>query len=235
MASFRYKALGADSRPVSGVLEADSERQARARLRSQGMKPMTVTVTSAANDASGGQSLWWRPRRLSVAQLSLITRQLASLVQSGMPLDEALQISARQSRQIKVKGILSQVRSRVVEGHSLAQAMSEHPAAFDRMYCAMVRAGESAGYLGPVLERLAEYTETGQQARQKLSTAMIYPLALLSVSLMVVALLMTFVVPRLVTMFATSGRDLPGLTQALINVSEFMGSPWALLLLCAIA
>ena len=235
MASFRYKALGADSKPVSGVLEADSERQARARLRSQGMKPMTVTVTSAANDASGGQSLWWRPRRLSVAQLSLITRQLASLVQSGMPLDEALQISARQSRQIKVKGILSQVRSRVVEGHSLAQAMSEHPAAFDRMYCAMVRAGESAGYLGPVLERLAEYTETGQQARQKLSTAMIYPLALLSVSLMVVALLMTFVVPRLVTMFATSGRDLPGLTQALINVSEFMGSPWALLLLCAIA
>ena len=232
MASFRYQALDENGKTVSGVQEADSERQVRTQLRARRLKPLEVTAV-AATVADGGTFLnWVKPRhKLSVAQLSLISRQLASLVQSGLPLDEALQISARQSRNMRVKGILSQVRSRVMEGQTLAQSMAEHPVAFDRMYCAMVRAGESAGFLGQVLERLAEYTESGQQSRQKLQMALIYPLVLLGVSLLVVVLLMTFVVPRLVSMFATSNRELPGLTKALIVSSDFLSSVWALVLL----
>jgi len=238
MASFRYHALDEKGKSVSGVQEADSERQVRTQLRAQRLKPLDVTAATASASATEGGSFlnWLKPRRkLSVAQLSLISRQLASLVQSGLPLDEALQISARQSRNMQVKGILSQVRSRVMEGQTLAQAMAEHPGAFDRMYCAMVRAGESAGFLGQVMERLAEYTESGQQSRQKLQMALIYPLVLLGVSLMVVVLLMTFVVPRLVSMFATSSRELPGLTRALIASSDFFSSIWALVLLGGMA
>ena len=234
MPSFTYQALDADGKRVTGVMEGDGERQVRSQLRAQKLKPLAVSAGRAPASAAGLASLFQRRRRVSVAELSLISRQLASLIQSGLPLDEALQISVRQSRSIRVKTVLSQVRSRVLEGHTLAQAMGEHPAAFDRMYCAMVRAGESAGYLGEVMERLAEYTENGQQSRQKLQMALIYPLALLGVSMLVVTLLMTFVVPRLVSMFASSNRELPGLTRALIAVSDFMGSIWALLLLSAI-
>lgn len=232
MAAFRYTALDAYGKRSQGLLEADSERQLRQQLRARQLKPLTVeAAASVASPASVGFRLsGWRPAsRLSVAQLSLISRQLASLVQSGLPLDEALQICVRQSRQPRVSGMLSQIRARVMEGQTLAQAMGEHPAAFDRMYCAMVRAGESAGFLGVVLERLAEYTERSQQARQKIKMAMIYPLVLMGVSLAVVGLLMTFVVPRLVGMFASSNRELPMLTQLLISFSEFFSSVWALL------
>lgn len=238
MGAFRYQAIDAEGKRVNGVMESDSERQVRARLRDQRLRPLDVVAANDTGHSSAGvgffASFAIRTRRLPVAELSLISRQLASLVQSGLPLDEALQICARQSRRLRVKTLLSQVRSRVMEGNTLAQAMAEHPGAFDRMYCAMVRAGESAGYLGEVLERLAEYTENGQQTRQKLQMALMYPLVLLGVSVLVVALLMTFVVPRLVSMFATSSRDLPMLTKMLIASSDFMGSVWALLLVAVL-
>lgn len=238
MGAFRYQAIDAEGKRVNGVMESDSERQVRARLRDQRLRPLDVVAANDTGHSSAGvgffASFSIRTRRLPVAELSLISRQLASLVQSGLPLDEALQICARQSRRLRVKTLLSQVRSRVMEGNTLAQAMAEHPGAFDRMYCAMVRAGESAGYLGEVLERLAEYTENGQQTRQKLQMALMYPFVLLGVSVLVVALLMTFVVPRLVSMFATSSRDLPMLTKMLIASSDFMGSVWALLLVAVL-
>jgi general secretion pathway protein F len=234
MSALRYKALDAQGRTVTGVMEADDERQLRQRLRQQNLKPLTVTVASGLESGSGLRQLFKPRRRLSVNQLSLLTRQLASLIRSGLPVDEVLRLTAEQSRGDHLKGLLAQVRSRVMEGHSLAQAMSEHPGAFDRMYCAMVRAGESAGFLGEVLERLALHTESSQQTRQKLQTAMIYPLVLMGVSISVVVLLMTFVVPRLVSMFASSNRELPVLTQLLISVSDFFRSGWAVLLLCVI-
>lgn len=232
MAAFKYKGLDHNGKAVRGLVESDSERQARSLLRARGLKLLQLSQSGNHSSASFSVTDWIRPaRRLSVAQLSLLSRQMASLVQSGLPLDEVLQICARQSRDGRLQAILSQVRSRVMEGHSLAQALGEHPAAFDRMYCAMVKAGESAGYLGAVLQRLAEYTESAQQARQKIRLAMIYPLILLGVSLGVVMVLMVLVVPRLVEMFSSSNRELPLLTRALIQVSDFLSSPWALLLL----
>jgi len=111
--------------------------------------------------------------------LSLVTRQLATLVQSGLPLDEVLASTAKQARKPGVKTIVLQVRSRVLEGLSLAQAMAELPKVFDNLYRAMVRAGESSGYLGPVLEQLADYTERGQEAKQQLKMAMVYPAIML--------------------------------------------------------
>lgn len=237
MAAFNYRALNPAGKTVKGVLEGDSERQVRIQLRAQQLKPLAVRSVAqkqAATGASGKRSLFGGSKRLSAKDLSLVTRQLASLVQSGLPLDEALQVAARQSRRENIKGLLLQVRSRVVEGRSLAQALGEHPKAFDHMYRAMVRAGESAGFLGQVLERLADYTESSQHTKQRLQMAMVYPLVLLGVSTTVIGILMAFVVPDLIAIFENSDRALPMLTRILIASSHFVSSWWGLVTLVAL-
>lgn len=230
MAAFSYSALNPAGKTVKGVLEGDSERQIRGQLRSQQLKPLMVrsVAQKEAVEASSNRGFLSRSKRLSSKELSLITRQLASLVQSGLPLDETLQVAARQSRKESIKGLLLQVRSRVVEGRSLAQALSEHPKSFDHMYRAMVRAGESAGFLGQILERLADYTESSQHTKQRLQMAMVYPLVLLGVSVSVIGILMAFVVPDLIGIFENSDRELPMLTNILIAVSDFVSSWWGL-------
>jgi general secretion pathway protein F len=219
--AYRYRALNTTGKLVKGVLEGDSERQIRAQLRGQDLRPVEVAV---ANKAESGQSSW-RPSimlsRVSVGDLALITRQLATLVEANLPLDEALQAAAEQSRSSGIKGMLLQVRSRVAEGHTLAYAMGEFPRVFNEMYRAMVNAGEHAGYLGPVLQQLADYTEQRQYTGQKLKMAMIYPFILVGVAIAVVLLLLIFVVPELVGIFAHSHRELPALTRGLIATSDF--------------
>ncbi|GAB1258617.1 GspF family T2SS innner membrane protein variant XcpS [Aurantivibrio plasticivorans] len=239
MGAFSYKALDTAGKTVKGMVEGDSERQVRSQLRSQKLKPLTVksvsgSVKENAANSTAKVSLFQRSARLSSKDLSLITRQLASLVQSGLPLDETLQVAAKQARKESIKALLLQVRSKVLEGRSLAQALGEHPRAFDHMYRAMVRAGESAGFLGKVLERLAEYTENSQHTKQKLQMAMIYPFVLLGVSFAVVTALMIFVVPKLVGMFEHSNKSLPAITEILIALSNFVGSYWGALTLAAI-
>ena len=166
MTAYRYRALNSDGKLTRGVLEADSERQVRANLRTQQLRPLEV---SEANRQFSGPSLGklFQPR-VSSAELTLVTRQLATLVQSNMPLDECLQAVAQQTSKARLKGLLLQVRSRFAEGHALAYALAEFPNVFNEMYCAMVRAGEHAGFLGPVLEQLADYNEQRQYTQQKL-------------------------------------------------------------------
>lgn len=163
----------------------------------------------------------------------MLTRQLSTLVLSSLPLDEALQAAAQQSRSSRIKGMLLQVRSRVSEGHTLAYAMAEFPLVFNEMYRAMVAAGEHSGHLGPVLEQLADYTEQRQYTSQKLKMAMIYPFILVGVAIAVVVALMIFVVPELIGIFAHSSRELPLLTRALIVSSDFFRE-WGIWLLLGI-
>ena len=221
MTAYRYQALNSAGKLVKGVLEGDSERQVRSQLRGQDMRPVEV---AAANRAESGKPSWDLSlyfSRISVSDLALITRQLATLVEANLPLDEALQAAAEQSRSSRIKGMLLQVRSRVAEGHTLAYAMGEFPSVFNEMYRAMVNAGEHAGYLGPVLQQLADYTEQRQYTGQKLKMAMIYPFILIGVAVAVVLLLLIFVVPELVGIFAHSNRELPALTRGLIATSDF--------------
>ena len=222
MTAYRYQALNSAGKLIKGVLEGDSERQVRSQLRGQDMRP--VEVAQANNTAESGKPGWDLSlyfSRVSVGDLALITRQLATLVEANLPLDEALQAAAEQSRSSRIKGMLLQVRSRVAEGHTLAYAMSEFPSVFNEMYRAMVNAGEHAGYLGPVLQQLADYTEQRQYTGQKLKMAMIYPFILVGVAIAVVLLLLIFVVPELVGIFAHSNRELPALTRGLIATSDF--------------
>lgn len=236
MSAFSYQALNAKGKTVKGVVEGDNERQVRAQLRQQGLRPLEVrsSVKKAPSGKAGAKPAQDGLKgllsgfgssngiKLNVKDTSLVTRQLASLIQSGLPLDEVLHACANQSRKPQIKAMILQVRSRVLEGLSLNQAMAEHPRTFDELYRAMVKAGEGAGFLGPVLEQLAEYTENSQETSQKVKGAMTYPLILFVVSVGVVIALMAFVVPNLVGLFENQKAELPFSTKLLIGMSDFI-------------
>lgn len=223
MPAYRYKALNADGKLVKGMLEGDSPRAVRSQLRSRQLKPVDVIEAgNARSQAPSGRRWSWFSPRLGAAELSLLTRQLATLVASALPIDECLKAAAEQSRKSSTKALLLQVRSKVSEGYTLANAMSLFPQAFGDMYRAMVHAGEQAGQLAPVLEQLADYTESRQITAQKLKMALIYPFVLVGVAIAVVTALMVFVVPELVGIFAHTDKALPPLTVALITLSDFL-------------
>lgn len=229
MAAFSYKALDDNGRVLTGIIDGESERQVRNQLRSKYLKPIEVQEAGDEKEQSLVRQIF--SPRISQSDLSLFTRQIATLVKSDVPLDEALAATAAQSRKSRVKSLVLQIRNSVVGGHSLGTSLGEFPRSFNDMYCAMVRAGESAGFLGQVLEQLAEYIENRQFAQQKLKMALIYPLALMAVAIIVIALLMIFVMPELVSLFDHTNAELPALTRALITLSDFMVDFWWLVLL----
>ncbi|WP_101757515.1 type II secretion system inner membrane protein GspF [Oceanicoccus sp. KOV_DT_Chl] len=234
MSAFSYKALDAKGKMVKGLLEGDSERQVRSQLRSRQLKPVSVTESNEksakANDKNTPFYANWFKPRISQSDLALVTRQLATLVQSNMPLDEALTATAQQARKPRIKSLILQVRARVLEGHSLAYGLGDFPLVFNEMYCSMVKAGEHAGFLGTVLEQLADYTESSQYTQQKLKGAMIYPIILVVLSVGVIGILMVFVVPDLVGMFKHTNQKLPVLTQMVIATSDFFTEKWWLVI-----
>ena len=233
MAAFAYKAIAANGRNKSGVLEGDNARQIRQQLREKGMVPLEVeqVAEKSAKQSSSGFQLF-RPR-ISASDLSLLTRQLATLVESALPIEEALLAVAEQSEKPRHKNMMMAVRSRVVEGYTLADALSEFPSVFDDLYRAMVAAGEKSGHLDTVLNRLADYTERRQQTRSQVIQALIYPAIMMFFALMIVVVLLTVVVPKIVGQFDHMGQDLPTITTVLIAISEWMQN-YGLYLLIAV-
>ena len=216
MPTFDYRADDARGRPCKGRLEADSPRHARQLMRERGLWPRTLREVGAGDGANP------QPRggRLKAAELALLTLQLSTLVQAGLPLEEALEAVAKQSARRRVAGLLSAVRSRVMEGHALATALGQFPKAFPELFRATVAAGERSGHLGHVLEQLAAYTQARQASRQKIQMALVYPLILMLASVAIVGFLLGYVVPDVVKIFVDSGQPLPWLTRALIGVSD---------------
>jgi len=228
MSAFEYKALDGSGQQHKGVLEADTPRQIRQQLRDKGWTPLAV-VEVQQREAKQRKSFSLFKTGLSPADLSLITRQLATLVHSGTPIDEALQAVSRQSEKPRLGNMLLAVRSKVKEGHSLAAAMADFPHAFDDLYRATVDAGEQSGHLDAVLERLADYTENRHALRQKFQLALIYPVLIAIVAVVVVVGLVAFVVPKVVAVFEGMGQELPLLTRGLISLSDFLQNNWILL------
>lgn len=235
MAAFEYLALDARGKQKKGVLEGDTPRQVRQALREQSLTPMSVEqIATRGKSQNSAPSLGLR-RSLSGSELSLVTRQLATLVQAGLPLEEALEAIGDQSEHPRTKSIVLGVRARVREGYSLAGSLAEFPQAFPAMFRATIDAGEQSGKLDGVLERLADYTENRQNLSQKARSALIYPVLLVIMSIVVVAFMLSYVVPKVVSVFTSTGAELPWLTQALIAASEFVQSYWWLLLAGSIA
>ncbi len=220
MGAFEYTAVDAGGKERKGILEGDTARQVRQLLRERQLLPLTVTEV-AEREASRQQSFTLRPT-MSANDLALVTRQLATLVQSSLPLEEALLAVSEQTESPRVKSVLIGVRSKVMEGHTLADGFADFPKAFPEIYRATVSAGEQSGHLDAVLERLADYTEGRQVLRQKIQHAMIYPVVLTALALLIVSGMLVYVVPKVVGVFSNTGRELPGLTVFLIALSDFM-------------
>ncbi len=231
MAAFEYLALDPSGREKKGVLEGDTARQVRQQLRDKGWMPLDVEESSERESSTRRQSRIRIRRGVSATDLALITRQLATLVRAGLPLEETLQAAAQQTEKSRLKSMLLAVRSRVMEGHTLATGLGDFSHVFPELYRTTVSAGEQSGHLDVVLERLADYTETRQQMQSKIQLALFYPALLTLVAIAVVIGLMTYVVPQVVQVFETIGQELPGLTRTLIAVSDVLRNYGILMLL----
>lgn len=223
MAAYEYSALDARGKSLKGLIEGDTQRQVRQTLRERGLTPLEIReVAEKAGGAKLGGFKLSRGGNFNPTELSLFTRQLSTLTRSGLPLDEALTAVSQQSESKRVQRITLGVRARVIEGNTLARAMTEFPGAFPPLFRATVEAGESAGKLDKVLDRLAEYADRSQAMRGKVMLATFYPAILTLVAIGVVTLLMTYVVPKVVGVFDSIGADLPPLTTGLIAFSSFL-------------
>lgn len=223
MGAFEYTALDAAGRERKGVLEGDAPRQIRQQLRDKGLSPLSVIEVRQREQQQVGQGrrrLF--ERGISATDLALITRQFATLARSGLPLEEALRVVSQQTEKPRLRSMLMGVRSRVMEGHSLATALEDFPHIFPELFRTTVGAGEHSGHLDVVLERLADYTEGRQVLKQRVSLALIYPVLMLIVAITVVTALLAYVVPQVVEVFSNTGQQLPILTRALIATSDFI-------------
>ncbi len=223
MPAFDFVGVDARGKRQKGTIDADSQRHARQLLRDKGWVPMEIEpAREKPGQGSAAAGLGFLRAGLGAQDLALITRQLATLVQAGLTLDDALRSVAQQSEKPAVRRLLTAVRARVVEGYSLAQSLAEFPQAFPALYRATVAAGERAGHLDLVLSRLADYTESRHETRRKVQGALIYPAILTVLSLLIVIGLLTYVVPDIVKVFDDRGQDLPMITRLLIATSDFL-------------
>ena len=231
MGAYEYTALDAAGREKKGVLEGDTAKHVRQLLRERELLP--VTATEAARAEARRQRTFGIARGASATDLALLTRQLATLSKAGLPLEEALLAVSQQTEKPRVQSILLGVRSRVMEGHTLASGFAEFPRVFPEIYRATVSAGEQSGHLDEVLERLADYTEGRELTRQKVLGAMLYPIVLTVMCFGIVTGLLVYVVPKVIEVFDTGKAQLPLMTRILIGVSDFLQT-WGLWLLAGL-
>jgi len=218
MSAFEYQAIDVDGKTQKGLIEADTAKQARQQLRGMSLMPVEIGEVSRSSSKSRSGT---RRDKINVTTVALITRQLATLIGAGQPLESAYLTVSKQAAKAQVKRVLLAVRSRVLEGHPLSEALADFPKIFDTMYCASVHAGEQSGLLDLVMERLADYLEAKQALQQKTTLALVYPILLSVVAIGLVSVLLIFVVPQIVQVFDGFDQELPKITQILIAISEF--------------
>lgn len=220
MGAFRFEAVDAAGGVERGVLQADSARQCRSRIRARGLVPVAVeavTVTDAGRPDAG-------TRPWPAGELAFVTRQLAVLLDAAVPVEQALTTLFEQAQRPHTRDVIAQVRAAVLEGHSLEKALETFPRIFPEVYRALVAAGEASGDLGAVLDRLADHLETRQALRAKVTGALLYPAVLGVVALAAVVLVLVHVVPQVTGVFEGARQPLPWITRALIGTSDVLRS-----------
>ena len=230
MAAFEYVVLDAKGKQNKGVMEADSARQLRQMLRDQGMMPLEVAPASQRQKQSKQSLSFDFSRRLSALDRVLFTRQLATLIASSLPIEEALAAVAQQTEKQHVSSLIMGIRSKVLEGHSLAASLREYPTSFPDLYCSSVAAGEQSGYLDRVLDNLADYLDRQFESTRNVEMALFYPVALLIFAFGVVGALMVYVVPDMIGVIQDTGQSLPWFTVLLIGMTDWLRDYWWLLL-----
>jgi len=222
MAAFEYQALDPKGHSVKGVLEGDAERQVRATLREKGLTPLRVDVIDRRADAKHSRWSFSIRRGISSSELALITRQFSTLIHASLTIEQCLNALIEQVESARARAVLAGVRTRVLEGQSLARGLGMFPESFPDIYRSMVDAGEQSGRLDEVLSRLADYTENRQNLQQKVLLAFIYPALVTLVASAVVIGLLVYVVPQVTRVFENTGQALPLITVVLISISDFV-------------
>ena len=225
MEAFRYQALDASGRMVSGVAQADTARQVRMELRAKGLLPSAVEPVQARTKA---KEAW--ARGISSAELGLVTRQLATLLESGLTIEHSLNALIESSTEPLTREVLTGVKTEVTAGLSFARALGAYQRSFPDFYQALVSGGEESGALPTVLQHLADYLDSRQALKQKTGLALLYPVLVTIVAIGIVAGLLIYVVPQVVQVFQQSRQSLPLLTRALISLSDFLRTTWPYLL-----
>ncbi len=220
MPAFRYEAVNATGATSKGVLQADSPRAARSDLRARGLVPLAVDVI--AGDAEASRRSFSFGDKLSTIELALFTRQLASLLESNLPLEQAFDALMEQAERPYLRDLIASIRAEVMSGSSLSDALARHPRDFADIYRALVASGEQIGQLAGVLSRLADYVERRNALVQKVRLAFTYPAIVTIVAFAIVIFLLTYVVPQIVSVFANTKQQLPFLTRAMLAISDFV-------------
>jgi general secretion pathway protein F len=224
MGAFEFVALDKHGKESKGLLEGDTPKHVRQLLRERELLP--VKVSEVAQKESKRQASFSLRRGLSASELAMLTRQLATLSQAGLPLEEALLAVSQQNENPRAQRILLGVRSRVMEGHSLADGLADFPQAFPELYQATVAAGEQSGHLDAVRDRLADFTESRQILQQQVRNALIYPIALVVTAVAIISFMLAYVVPKVVYIFENYDQQLPLLTRIMIGASDFIRDYW---------
>lgn len=219
MSAFQYVAIDAKGAKQKGIIEADNPKHARQLLRAKNLVPIEMHSAQPKTERSATGRIS-RKQSMSSKELALMTRQLATLIAAGLPIEEVLGAVAEQTEKPRTKSLILSVRSKVLEGHALASAMRDYPHAFSALYCSTVSAGEKSGHLEIVLQRLADYTEQQFHMRQKIQQALIYPSLMVLVSIGIVGFLLEYVVPKMISVYSNIGQALPAMTQVLIALSN---------------
>ncbi|AME23421.1 MULTISPECIES: type II secretion system inner membrane protein GspF [Burkholderiaceae] len=234
MPAFRFEAIDQAGKSQTGVLDADSARSARSQLRTQGLTPLVVEAAGSRTRGERKQRLSLG-KRLSQREQAILTRQLASLLIAGLPLGETLSVLTEQSERDYIRELMAAIRAEVLGGHSFANALAEHPRDFPEIYRALVAAGEHTGKLGLVLSRLADYIEQRNALKQKIVLAFTYPAIVTLIAFGIVTFLLSYVVPQVVNVFASTKQSLPFLTIAMMALSGFVRNYWWAMLIGVIA
>lgn len=223
MAAFEYQALDAKGKTVKSIANGDHAKQVRADLRAQGLIPLDVKpISDSAANRSSKKGKTNSRVKIKTNELSIITRQMATLLESGMTVEETLSAIIKQSEGHKTKSVMSDIRSLVTEGYSLSDAIAQYPNSFPEIYRASISAGEQSGTLDNVLDRLADYLEDSHAMQQKISQAVVYPIFLFFVCAAILIALITVVVPKVVNVYEDTKQELPGLTKGVIKLSDFL-------------
>ena len=224
MPAFRYEAVDSLGATRKGVVNADSARAARSDLRTQGLVPIAVDAIASQLDDSGQTRRRGLGDKLSTVELSLFTRQLASLLEASLPLEQAFTALLEQAERSYVRDLIASIRSEIMAGASLSDALAQHPRDFADIYRALVASGEQIGQLSRVLSRLADYIERRNSLVQKVRLAFTYPAIVTVVAFAIVIFLLTYVVPQIVSVFANTKQKLPLLTVIMLGISDFVRS-----------
>jgi general secretion pathway protein F len=231
MAAFRFEAMNRQGNTSQGVVDADSLKLARARLRDMGLIPVTVDPLNEKVNSQKFSSTLFKRQRISSFEQSQVTRQLSTLTNAGLNIEESLAAIAEQIEKAELKELILNIRADVMSGSSLSHALGNYPEVFSEVYCAIVSAGEHSGELPHILDRLASYTESRQQLAQKVIAAFVYPALVTITAILVVGGLLIYVVPQMVSAFQQSKQALPFLTVAMIFISDVLRATWIYLIL----